>query len=92
MHFNYHSSIIILVRKLVLSILIVAAVKATMVATLPLNRGSKNDIETFYEQITIFGTLISQNKECEMNIYAYNDSLIYVYLKQGKPITIIVSK
>lgn len=49
-------------------------------------------IETFYEQIKEFGVLISQNKEHEINTFIYNGSQIDVYLKQGKPITIIVSK
>ena len=91
MHFNYQSSIIILVRKFPNSIQIVAAVKATMVATLPLTEVVKM-IETFYEQIRVFGILMSQDKEHEINTYIYNDTQIDVYLKQGKPITIIVSK
>ena len=51
-------------------------------------------IETFYEQIKEFGTLISQGKghELQYNSYTYNGSQIDVYLKQGKPITIIVFK
>lgn len=49
-------------------------------------------IETFYEQIRVFGVLIAQDKEHEINTFIYNDTQIDVYLKQGKPITIIVSK
>ena len=65
-----------------------AAVKATMVATLPLTEVLRM-IETFYEQIRVFGVLLSQDN---INTYLYNDTQVDVYLKQGKPITIIVSK
>lgn len=68
-----------------------AAVKATMVATLPLTEVLRM-IETFYEQIRVFGVLIAQDKEHGINTFIYNDTQIDVYLKQGKPITIIVSK
>lgn len=92
MHFNYQSSIIILVRK---------------ICSFHTNRGGCQGydsrhtppttevvkmIETFYEQIKEFGVLISQNKEHQINTFIYNDSQIDVYLKQGKPIIIIVSK
>jgi hypothetical protein len=49
-------------------------------------------LETFYEQIRVFGVLITQDKEHEINTYIYHGSQIDVYLKQGKPITIIVSE
>lgn len=51
-------------------------------------------IETFYEQIKEFGVLISQNKPYSTSVetYIYNYAQVDVYLRQGKPITIIVSK
>lgn len=91
MQLSVQCSIIILVRKLVLSILIVAAIKATMVATLPLTEVVKM-IETFYEQIKEYGVLILQDKKHGIDTYTYNDTQIDVYLKQGKPTFIVVSK
>lgn len=67
-----------------------AAVKATIVATLPPLTEVLRMIETFYEQIRVFGVLLSQDNN--INTYLYNDTQVDVYLKQGKPITIIVSK
>ena len=64
---------------------------ATMVATLPLTEVIRM-IETFYEQIKEFGVLISQNKTHDVEEYIYNYAQVDVYLRQGKPITIIVSK
>lgn len=49
-------------------------------------------IETFYEQIKEFGVLTSQNKTHGVETYIYNYAQVDVYLRQGKPITIIVSK
>lgn len=64
---------------------------ATIVATLPLTEVLRM-IETFYEQIKELGVLISQNKTCDVETYIYNYAQVDVYLRQGKPITIIVSK
>lgn len=49
-------------------------------------------IETFYEQIKEFGVLILQDKKHGIDTYTYNDTQIDVYLKQGKPTSIVVSK
>jgi hypothetical protein len=64
---------------------------ATMVATLPLTEVIRM-IETFYEQIKEFGVLTHQNKAHSIEIYNYNGTHIDVYLNEGKPINIIVSK
>lgn len=64
---------------------------ATIVATLPLKEVLRM-IETFYEQIKEFGVLTPQSKSHNVETYIYNYAQVDVYLKQGKPITIIVSK
>lgn len=64
---------------------------ATIVATLPLTEVLRM-IETFYEQIKEFGVLTSQSKTHDVETYIYNYAQVDVYLRQGKPITIIVSK
>lgn len=91
MHFNYQRSIIILVRKICSFHTNRGGCQGYDSRHTPPHRGTKM-IETFYGQIKEFGVLISQNKEHEINTYIYGDSQIDVYLKQGKPITIIVSK